>query len=151
MKHFISILSALAFLLLLNSCGTTVWQLKTDCNSNTEDLFKRISMILMQENFLIKQNDPKIGYLQAETTPNYSFWTGMNETRYWIIIVQDNKVTAQAKVVYTQQNVFGATSGGTEVYYNDKAHSDWTWYWNVRNELEKTCGSKIIFVEKKVK
>jgi hypothetical protein len=145
-KYFLII----ALLISLTSCATTVWQLKTDCNSNTEDLFKKITIILMQENFLIKVNDPKIGYLQAETVPSFSIWTGTNETRYWIFQVQDNKVTAQAKVVYIQQNIFGATTGGTETYYNDEAHSDWTWYWSVRNELEKICGNKIIFIEKKV-
>ena len=145
-KYFLII----ALLISLTSCATTVWQLKTDCNSNTEDLFKKISIILMQENFLIKANDSKIGYLQAETVPSLNAWTGMIETRYWIFQVQDSKVTAQAKVVYTKQNVFGATTEGTEIYYNDEVHSDWTWYWSIRNELEKICGNKIIFIEKKV-
>jgi hypothetical protein len=140
----------LALFMLLTSCGTTVWQLQTECNATTEDLFRKISVILMQENFIIKANDPKSGYLQAETAPSYNIWLGTNEIRYWQFQVIDNKVVAQAKVVNVQQNLFGATTGSSEHYFNDDAHSDWTWYWNVRNELEKLCGHKIIFVKKKV-
>lgn len=153
MKNYLRISSIVSFLLLailLTSCGTTVYQLKTDCNKDTEDLFKAIAMALSEENFLIKQNDAKLGYLQAETIPSFNIWIGANEIRYWVFQKVEDKVTASAKVAYITQNVFGATTGGSETYYNDKTHKDWTWYWSVRNKIENVCGNKIVFVEKKV-
>ena len=149
MKKFLLLISITCFLA-LSSCGTTVYQIKTDCQkASTEDLFKSITTLLLQEGFLIKQNDAKIGFIQAESIPNINFWTGFNETRMWIFQNNGGKVIAYAKVVMTKQNIFGASTGGAEVYYNDKAHQDWTWYWTVRNGLEKICGEKIEIIESK--
>jgi hypothetical protein len=149
-KNAVIFIALLVSLMTLTSCGTTVYQLNTDCAKvSTEDLFKSITTLMLQEGFLIKQNDSKLGFLQAETVPKFNIWTGMNEVRYWIFQENNHKIIAFAKVIYTQQNIFGATTGGAEAYYDDKAHQDWTWYWSIRNGLEKICGSKIIITEKK--
>lgn len=125
--------------------------MKTDCDLPTDELLKRISMVMVDENMNITMNDAKLGYLRAETLPDHSVWTGMDEVRYWTFQVVDGKVTASAKFTYTQKNAFGATTGGTENYVNDEYPKDYTWYWNVRNSLEKLCGNKLVFIEKKAK
>lgn len=146
------LLSSLCIIALcFSSCGTTVHKLTADCNVDNKVLFSKITAILLQENFMLKSQDIETGYLQAETVPEFSVWTGMSETRYWIFHVRNNNaVTAQAKVVYSKTNAFGAATGGTTKYYNDDVHKDWTWYWNVRNELESVCKNKIIFLESKI-
>jgi len=150
MKKYLFVSIMLVALLTISSCGTTVWQLKTDCSPSTEEVINRITPILMEQNFLIKVNDPKTGLLQAETVPKFNFWMGMTEARYWIFQIVNNKVIAQAKIIYMKQNIFGATTGGTEIYYNDEASKDWSWYWQVRNGLETICGNKIVFLENSV-
>ncbi len=160
--HISQLLIVIIMSIFFSSCGTTVWQLKTDCNISNEDLFKQISQVLISEGFIIKSFDDKLGYLQAETQSKFNAWTGLNEIRYWIFqspntssyssvtsaTNKSNKIIAMAKVVYMQQNMFGATTGGSEKYYNDDVNKDWTWYWNVRNSLVQICGNKILFVKK---
>lgn len=148
-KLFIT--ASLLVALILTSCGTTVYQLQTKCDKTTpEELFKSISTLLMQQNFIIKQSDMKLGYLQAETMPSFSVWTGMDETRVWVFQYVQGKIIASAKQVLTKKNMFGQTESGAETYYNDNVHSDWSWYWDVRNGLENLCGDKIVITEKKV-
>ena len=78
-----------------------------------------------------------------------NIWLGMMETKYWIFQYIDGKVVAYSKVIYVQQNAFGATTGGTEAYFNDKTEKKVTWYWNVRNALAQICNNKITFIESK--
>ncbi len=137
--------------LLFASCGTTIKQMKTDCNLSADELLKRVAMVMVDENMNITMNDAKLGYLRAETLPDHSVWTGMDEVRYWTFQVVDGKVTASAKFTYTQKNAFGATTGGTEKYVDDGYPKDYTWYWSVRNALEKLCGNKLVFIEKESK
>ena len=153
-------LIAILSIFTLSSCGTTMYQLNNNCNLSSEELFPRISQILINEGFIIKTNDAKNGYLQAETIPKFNIWIGMSEVRYWIIQKNEQNgisatsnqpakpnLIAYAKVVYTQTNIFGASTGGAETYYNDKTSKDWQWYWNVRNALENLCGDKIKIIE----
>lgn len=136
----------ISLIILICGCGTTMHQLNTTCNKPTEELFNQVSSVLLSEGFLIKQNDPKIGYLQAETIPSRNIWTGSTEIRYWILQRQDSILIAYAKVSYITQNVFGATTGASELYYNDQAHKDWTWYWSIRNKIESVCENRIRFI-----
>ncbi|OGU58706.1 MAG: hypothetical protein A2X64_00030 [Ignavibacteria bacterium GWF2_33_9] len=139
-------------------CGTTMYQLNTTCNTDVTQLFNEISFFLVEEGFVIKQNDSKAGYLQAETIPKYNIWSGQNEVRYWIFQVKNfsntegtnkkDNVVAYAKIAYISTNVFGASNGGSEIYYNDRTHKDWSWYWTVRRGLENICKNQIRFIEK---
>ena len=133
------------------SCGTTVRQLNTNCNESCRDIFKSLTTVLLQENFKIIQNDVENGYLQAETEYSHSVWTGANTKRVWIFQYDKGKIIASAKEVSNSQNAFGATVSTSEFYYSDrKAHEDMTWYWRVRNELEKLC-TNIKFTERKAR
>ncbi len=160
MKWFLMVL----LMVVVSSCGTTVYQLHTTCEQSNEEIFQGLMSVLLSSNFMIKQNDPKNGYLQAETLSEYSIWTGQNEMRVWSFQLIDSipksssgvvgekrlkKLISYAKAVIVQQNAFGATSGGYTLYYNDKAHKDWNWYWDVRNKIQQQC-SGIRFEEKKV-
>jgi len=148
MKRIIIFFLLISFF--LSSCGTTMYQLKTDCSKVTvEELFKSITALLIEEDFIVKQSDLKLGYLQAETMPEFNVWLGMNEIRVWSFQDVNGKIKATAKVVYTKKNIYGSTTGGSVTYYNDDAHEDWTWYWNIRNGLERICGNKIVIVKKK--
>ena len=136
--------------IIMSSCGTTVWQMKTDCNASPEELFKKIAVVLMQENFLIKANDIQLGYLQAESVPEFNPWLG-EVTKYWVFQIQNyqsspltiNKVTARAYIVYKMTNASG------QVYFHDDSDPKTTWYWSVRNGLENICANKIVFIESK--
>jgi len=135
---------------LLSSCvaPTTVYQLTTNCDKITcEELFSRISTLLVREGFLIKQSDTGIGYLQAESTPTYGAWSGTTETYYWIFKESHGKIIAIAKKVAIEQNELGATRNVTETYFDDETDGDYTWYWTVRKGLEKICGEKIVIRE----
>lgn len=147
MKKFMFLLLATV----LCSCGHTVYQLNTDCDRvSAEELFQSITTLLMQENFLIKQNDIKLGYLQAETVPDFNVWVGQTETRIWVFQYIKGKIVASAKVVYQGQNAFGSPTSSSQIYYGDKTHSDWTWYWTIRRGIETICGNKIIIKENHV-
>ncbi len=149
MKRVFLILLIISSTILI-SCGTTVYQLKSNCDAiSTDELFKSITSLLIDEDFIIKQQDSKLGYLQAETMPKFNFWLGMTEVRVWVFQHVNGKIKASAKVVYTKSNAFGGTTGGSVTYYNDDASEDWTWYWNIRNGLERICQSKIIIESKK--
>jgi hypothetical protein len=160
MKWFLMVMVAVV----VWGCGTTVIQLHTTCEQSNEEIFQGLTSVLLSSNFMIKQNDPKNGYLQAETIPEFSIWTGQNEMRVWSFQLIDSipksssgavgdkrlkKLISSAKAVVTQQNAFGATTGGYTLYYNDKTHKDWNWYWDIRNKIQQQC-SEIRFVEKKV-
>jgi hypothetical protein len=145
------LLGGLLLMLLLSSCGTTVWQMKTKCDVPTKEMFKKISIVFMQENFLIKENDAEMGYLLAETTPEHDPWFGGTNVRIWMFQAQGDIITAQARSARTTSNVYGATTGGSVTYINDEFSEDLTWYWNVRNKLEDICGNKIQFIKSKTR
>jgi len=160
MKWFLMVL----VVLVVCSCGTTVYQLHTTCDKGNEELFQSLTTVLLSSNFLVKQNDAKNGYLQAETMPEFNFWLGMQEQRIWTFQLVDSipkssagndvakimkKLISSAKVVYVKQNAFGSTVAGNTVYYNDETHKDWTWYWDIRNRIQQMC-SDIRIIEKKV-
>lgn len=141
-----------AFLLLTASCKTSVHQLQADCSKlSKREIMNSATALLLDEGLLIKNNDLNLGLIHAESTPSYNVWVGGTMTSMWTIRVDDSsRVTATAKSILQMQNAFGATTGGSETYYNDDVHEDWTWYWTVRNGLERLCGNKIKFTTKKV-
>lgn len=145
-KFFLVILTSI----LLSSCSTTVYQLTSNCDKiSSDELFKSISTLLIQENFSIKQSDMNLLYLRAETEPIVkASLMGMIETRIWTFQLVNGKIIATARQILVQKNAFGNETGSSEKYYNDKVHKSWGWYWNVRNGLENLCGDKIIIVEK---
>ena len=132
------------------SCGTTVYQLHTQCEKSKEEVFKSITTLLLQENLQIKHSDMELGYIQAESIPQLNIWLGAEVQRVWVITYKENKIIASAKTITITRNAFGKTTGSAETYYNDDSHEDWTWYWNVRDGLENLCGNEIIITKKKV-
>ncbi|HPI19693.1 MAG TPA: hypothetical protein PKY56_04920 [Candidatus Kapabacteria bacterium] len=136
----------LIFIVLLSSCSTTVWQLQTECESNTEEVFKHISVALFQENFIIKESNVSLGYLIAEHSLGKSGFLNREVViRYWIFQVNNEKILAKAKEVYTSYDDNGSISDVKEKYYNDETSIKDTWYWTVRNKLENICMNKVYF------
>lgn len=160
MKWFFFILLAVV----VCSCGTTVYQLNTTCEKSNEEIFQGLSSMLLSSNFLIKQNDPKTGYLQAETVPEYNFLSGVNYVRMWTFQLTDSipktstadmsgkklkKMMCTARLLMTSQNAFGSTTGAAMRYYNDEISKEQIWYWDIRNYIQKMC-SDIVIIEKEV-
>lgn len=158
MKWFLMVLMALV----LCSCGTTMYQLHTTCEQSNEEIFQSLTSVLLSSNFLVKQNDPKNGYLQAETMPVVN----ANETQYkiWTFQIVDSipknsavndgerkmkKMVCSAKEVTVLRNAFGWVVNEHTEYYNDKSHKIFTWYWDIRNRIQQMC-SDIRIIEKKV-
>ncbi|MFH1051827.1 MAG: hypothetical protein V1779_12975 [bacterium] len=143
----------LSFLFLLSCVAqkTVIYQLNTKCNKPVEEVFKSVTGLLVLENLNIDHSDVNIGYISASTTPNRNYKTGYLDKRQWLIQFKDGKITAQAKVSMVQENAFGATILTKEVYYNDQADQEMSWYWNVRNALESLCDNKIEIIERQIK
>ncbi|MFM8472880.1 MAG: hypothetical protein ACKOBV_05085 [Candidatus Kapaibacterium sp.] len=142
--------------LFLQSCGTTVWQLKaSECSETNEETMRSITGVLLSKNFQIKSSDVKLGLLIAETEPKV-IWTNSVEKRVWQFQIVNNTsplgttsmLTASAKTVTQMTNAFGAATSSSETYYNDDCAESWDWYWDVRNSVQKLCG-KVVFTEKK--
>ncbi|MGE5481253.1 MAG: hypothetical protein ACM3U1_12605 [Chloroflexota bacterium] len=137
--------------LLLASCGTTVYQLHSDCpERKPEEVFKTLISLLMREGFTVKESDVALGYLQAEATNKYSIWRGAGGSRIWVFQMDDGKIIGSAKEVYVYQNVFGAVINKTTTYFDDDTPLDESWYWSVRNALEQICGNKVYIWEKEI-
>jgi len=118
--------------------------------------------------------DTIIGIVQGETASEHDIWTGQNTKRVWQVTVKPDFATtamvsagdqaaltapqgskplfvlATAKTVSSSQNAFGATLSSNETYYDDSAHEDWEWYWDVRKGLESICGTKAVITTKKM-
>jgi len=127
--------------LLLTACTPSMWQMKTDCKLSNDELFKKITAVLLQERFIIKASEEKLGYLQAESLPEYVPAFGLKETHYWTFQSINGTITASAS---------WATQGGQSssvTYMNDGTAAKIKWYWNVRNALESLCGNKLTFIE----
>lgn len=133
----------------LISCGTSIKQLNGDCNVNNEELFKKITSLLLQENFMIKQSDLKLGYLLAEMEYYPNPRSNKNLLR-WTFQLNEGKIIAYAKEVNYIQNEYGVINELFEKYYSDETKSSSDWYWNIRNGLEKICNSKIIIIDKQL-
>lgn len=133
-------------------CGTTRYQLVTPCGkSSKSDIVAAMSALVAQEGFTVSLINENIGVLQASTPEEFSIWTGLNTTRQWSLTMRGDTVLMMAKTVSYSKNVFGATTGGAETYYNDNAHSDWTWYWNVRNGMATLCENQPVIIETTVR
>jgi len=146
MKHIvIGLLS-----LLLVSCGTTMYQLRTDCDMDTKEVFRHITTILMEENLNISHSDMDLGYLKAESTSEFNNYLKAEISKMWVFQKRDGFVLAHAKKTTIYKNEYGAITRTDEEYCNDYCNSDWSWYWNIRNELERLCGGRIRIIEKEL-
>ena len=148
MKTILLILASIFFI----SCSNPKYQIQTECNLSIDDLFKSITTLLMQENFLIKQSDIRLGYLQAETIPEFddaALMVGSSSQVYkiWVFQYKQGKIIATARSIRTiKQNHL---QDGSQIYYSDKINKNkrTKWYWNIRNGLENLCGNKIVIAE----
>lgn len=144
-----SVAIAAAVLALSVGCASRPIQLVTPCGSHdTKSTLKYLSGLVAAEGMQIELVNEDVGILRASLGPEHDFWTGMNLTKQWQFTIRGDTVLAFAKTISVSQNAFGATVGSSETYYSDKAHSDWTWYWNVRNPLQSFCGHEVIFIQK---
>jgi len=157
----------------LSGCMTTkIRQHTIDCNARSKaDILRSATTLLVQSGFTVTLADTVVGLVQAETAEQYDIWSGTNSRRVWQISIrsdvgQTNSTTggamassalpgakplhviATARTINRGQNAFGATSSTSEVYYDDSAHEDWEWYWDVRKGLETMCGAKAIITTK---
>lgn len=133
-------------LISLLSCTSYTYQLKTPCKVSNAVLFERLTGTLVNEGLQIKTVTGN--YLLAESLPAKQ-WNGATTQVYWAFTTSKDTITGTAKSTSIYQNAFGAVLSTSETYFNDDAHRDWTWYWNVRNELENTFGDKVIIFETK--
>lgn len=137
MKFF---LIALFFLI---GCSS-VQQLQTDCDMQMEELFDDLTAVLLEKGFEIKTINLKLGYLQAETPESYEAFQG-NQKKVWIFKYNNNGiVTASAKIIGSSSNAYGGNKTSYTTHYGESSHSSHKWYWDVRNNLEKLCGGKIV-------
>lgn len=133
--------------ILLTSCSAPIYQIKSDCDK--DGIFKKLNIVLAQNGFQMKINDSDLGYMVAETSPKFNYWTSLNEAYQWNFQFTEGVLFAQFKKVSFSKNVFGATSNNNEVYYNDQTDRDMQQYWNIRKMIDRICESKatIIMVE----
>lgn len=162
--------------LLLPSCMTTkVQQHNLPCHDRTvADVVRSATSILVMNGFRITHTDTIVGLVQAQTDESHDIWSGAVSQRVWQIVMKpelknygevkageittlaaptDKKplyIIATAKVVSKSQNAYGATLATSEVYYDDNAHKDWEWYWDVRKGLEQICGATAVITTKKM-
>lgn len=135
MKHIL-----LPLLILLSSCSYSSYQLKTNCKVSNQVLFERLTGTLVNEGLQIKTVTGN--YLLAESNPESGRY-GIISTNVWIFTVQNDTITATAK---EKHNTDGYLSEGT---VTDGLKPEFTWYWNVRKELESICGNKVMLIETK--
>ncbi len=143
MKKYSIIVFAIALLFFSSCVNYSVRQLKVDCKPTTEETMNKIIQVLMQQGFTIRENDVKIGLLQAENTAHPFMYS---EVRKWSFQIVDNKVIAQASFTTTTKTAYGDMSNPPR-YCNDGVSESLTWYWTVRNQLEVICGNQIVFIE----
>ena len=125
----IAVLASILFV----SCATPKY-IEVRCELDDTELFNQISTTLVQNGYRITHTDYKAGVLSAEQEDS-SIWTG-SQSFYWSFVRKNGYLIATAKMKTT-----------ATVNLDDKTHSSWTQYWNVRNELENICKNKIIFKE----
>ena len=136
---------------LMLSCVTPnpVYQMKSPCaNVSSEELFNALTAVLVQENFVIKTIEIKIGYLYAEKAPEYNSYYSGTIIESWTIQHSENKITAIAKRRAIVQSQYGPVA--SDGYYNDNTPKNITGYWNIRNAIEKICGDKLIIEVKNI-
>ena len=137
--------------LVLSSCSAPkMYQLTSSCKPTTEEVFRSLSTLCLAEGFSIKNSDVKLGYLQAETNPNFDVWSGAETQNTWTFQHDNSKIIATAKRRVVSKNAFGAVLYSVEVYANDSTAQEFKWYWNVRKGLEKVCGTSITIIEKEI-
>lgn len=145
------------------------------CHHRTQgEVIRSATSILVQSGFRITLSDTLIGLVQAETEEMVDIWTGVNSKRVWQISIKHSLdsnasitagnaqtlaappdiqplyIVALAKVVGHTQNAYGATLSTSEVYYDNEAHKDWEWYWDVRKGLESICGATSVITVKEM-
>lgn len=173
MKTF---LWSMATALFLVSCsGIKVQQHNLPCHTRTRaQAIQTATSLLVQHGFKITLADTLVGLVQAETEDTREMWTGAFMKRVWQVSVRPEIgpigiakpgeqetlskpqtgnsmfIIATAKTITRTTNAFGATLGTAEHYYDDEAHHDWEWYWDVRQGLESLCNAKVIITTKSV-
>ncbi len=157
-------------LTILSGCMTTkVKQHNIGCPDRSKaDVLRSATSLLVQSGFTVTLADTIIGLVQAESAEQHDVWTGTTSKRVWQVSIRSDVeekpetpgitgmpvgakpmyIVATARTVNRGQTAFGATSSTSEFYYDDSAHSDWEWYWDVRKGLEAMCGTKAVITTK---
>lgn len=150
-EFFMKILQILLILLLfsLQSCAVKIYEHHKDCLKDKQEIISKFSSLVIAEQMQIKMQDANIGVAQAETPVTKNIYNGQLEQKFWNLRIDGNNLIITAYLTITQQNAFGVTLSQTTVYFDDKTHNDWGFFWNVRDGLEELCGGKFIVVEKK--
>lgn len=150
MKHFL----VLIFALFVCSCTNTnnVYKLSTACKTPAEQLFNELILIGTENNLNVKTYDLSKGVLILESDVK-TIIVGLGVTTFskqWHIIYNNDTLRAFATRKRPITSETGVIISTIDTYYNDdEAGTDWTWYWDIRNRIEKVCGSKIIFTTTK--
>ena len=141
------LLTSLLSLLVL-SCSPKIYEHQLNCKSNTEQILSKFVQLVTSEGLTVENQDAKLGFANASSSEDFSFWTGVYTRRFWTISVVEGKIFATAKTNTYTKNIFGTMTGNSDTYYKDDSSQDWGWYWNVRDGLEALCGTKLVIVEK---
>ncbi len=111
------------------------------------EVLNAMSALLLIEGLEVKQVNEGVGVLQAATAESHDIWSGHYITKNWQFVIRGDSVMAWAFERRATRNALGAEISHTDTYYDDRAHSDWGWYWHVRQGLEELCGSKAVILK----
>ena len=115
--------------IILSSCIPT-YQLRSDCDINTADLFKNLTSLLSEEGSTVENANTELGFLQAskKVTTNFSIPEGIY---FWKFSFNKGSLKAYS---------YHRLSSGSEYYDNDKASRTYQkHYWTIRDYLGKVC------------
>ncbi|MBS4000767.1 MAG: hypothetical protein KGZ71_09835 [Desulfobulbaceae bacterium] len=146
MKYLFAIF--VIFSVILSSCTPVVYRNLAECNKNDVEIFKDITTILMQNNFVIKNANENIGYLNAEIDSPPLVAGTFGAKMIWDFNIRDGKITATYKSLMYETNRLGNVVSTTDPRYgSDEYNKGDKSYWNVRNSIEKVCNSRIVVVK----
>lgn len=126
-------------LLILTGCFAKYhYQLNTECKDLPKaEILNSLVTKLSSEGFTIKENNFGLDMIKAEIKTNKI----KNDNVFmWSFYYLNGTIIASAH----SYNEFTQSSFDNITSYNDNTDKSIELYWNIRNELERICGQKII-------
>lgn len=140
--------TALLYFLLaavIGGCSPFTVQLRAPCAGRTRaGVFGTLTTLLVAEGFSIESSNEATGLLQASKGVG-SVTEDHTSLQRWSFIVAADTVLAYPRILQVTKGGAIIESAGPEVADDDLPQWS-TWYWTVRNGLERHCGAPIVFV-----
>lgn len=92
------LLTSLLSLLVLG-CSPKIYEHQLNCKSNTEQILSKFVQLVTSEGLTVENQDSKLGFANASSSEDFSFWTGVYTRRFWTISVVEGKIFATAKLI----------------------------------------------------